>query len=465
MELNANWASTWTGWQCPCCGRDKIALSRMSEGNVLLCRLELHHDHIEQSVKAIFNALDPRAGGSDDADHSRQRSDAKAGALALVERFRPTLICMDCNLAEGETKLRLPTIHRDFTFSPNEIARFIRVLPNQKHEIDLAAAAALWTELREDFNDRVGFAEQVARRFAQGRHRREHSSRGVMLKFEDRDFFWSRATDAEPRLLDRPISQALANRSISNDTAFASPKPSPHRTRAVSRPTDEQFVAIVENMQTGRRTWDAAGEDWKCPCCNRTKRELCRKSGSNAWTAHIHWVRRWKLETDEVSLGYRTDEGSKGIVLGEYETAFLCHDCRNVITKTCQKSGDRRGEDSLTLEDIRSLLVRPEPHRQHEFDMGAASALAEGNAPLVEAVRGFEAHKDRAKRAAERHASLTGFQGFDTHQATAAMAQEVAAKSGEDVRAAIARMSWLVGEGQRLHRLDMRQKAIRTGGK
>lgn len=48
LDLNSNWASTWIGWACPCCRREKPQICRLSEGNVLLCRLELHHDHIER---------------------------------------------------------------------------------------------------------------------------------------------------------------------------------------------------------------------------------------------------------------------------------------------------------------------------------------------------------------------------------------------------------------------------------
>ncbi len=76
--------------------KDRIA--RVSSGGVLPCRLEHHHDHLADHAKRIFNELNPLA---DDQETNIQIGRAKVALMPLIERFGRTLICIDCNLAEG----------------------------------------------------------------------------------------------------------------------------------------------------------------------------------------------------------------------------------------------------------------------------------------------------------------------------------------------------------------------------
>jgi hypothetical protein len=54
-------------------------------------------------------------------------------------RFPETLICDQCNAADGRIKrtLRLP---KDFSFSPDELRLFIKSVPHGSHTVDLEAA-------------------------------------------------------------------------------------------------------------------------------------------------------------------------------------------------------------------------------------------------------------------------------------------------------------------------------------
>jgi hypothetical protein len=90
-----------------------------------------HHDHLQDRAKAICRQDDP---WPEDLDARRQLVQAIDSCRALIERFSTALICNDCNAAEGAAKLALKAeIHADFSFSPREIAQFIKAKPGQSH--------------------------------------------------------------------------------------------------------------------------------------------------------------------------------------------------------------------------------------------------------------------------------------------------------------------------------------------
>src|SRR5271166_5347459 len=122
LDLNRGWSATRTGWSCPCCHRAKPDIARVSAGSVLLCRLELHHDHLIDLAKRIYREHNPRSANRDSNIQINRAEDA---LMPFVERFERTLICIDCNLAEGFAKLELAKeFSGDFTFTPAEISTF-----------------------------------------------------------------------------------------------------------------------------------------------------------------------------------------------------------------------------------------------------------------------------------------------------------------------------------------------------
>jgi len=61
-------------------------------------------------------------------------------------RFPETIICDQCNGADGATKrkLQLPS---DFSFSPMELSWFVVPRPHEKHEIIYEAAQSIYDAL------------------------------------------------------------------------------------------------------------------------------------------------------------------------------------------------------------------------------------------------------------------------------------------------------------------------------
>ncbi len=307
LDLNRWWARTWEGWCCPCCKREKPQLARLGPGGVLICKLEMHHDHLGDRVSKIFKTANPREGGPLGA----QVDNAKQALRTLCERFAPSLICQDCNAAEGAAKVALSNaLPRVFTFAPAEVATFIRVVPNQSHEVDEVAALAAWNAAKGDVEDRLQFADLVASRFASGRHRRDTTMRSREPGYDDNHFLWSQVRAQVPRSWSGMLADALKQRSISSDgagQAVVRKKPG----SGARPPTDAEFADIEAMMPQGKRTWDSAGANWTCPCCARSKREICRKSRRGVWSAQIHQVRDWDEELSPESLGWRRGSGDK----------------------------------------------------------------------------------------------------------------------------------------------------------
>jgi hypothetical protein len=120
-------------WRCPSCLRSKPEQARIDKNNNLMCALHWHHDHYEECI----------------SDHMRQSLRGAGAAMDALRdsiiRFPRTLICNDCNVAEPWAKniVGAPEV---FSFTPYEIATFIRVENNQSHVVDpdkaLAAYAA-----------------------------------------------------------------------------------------------------------------------------------------------------------------------------------------------------------------------------------------------------------------------------------------------------------------------------------
>ena len=48
LDLNQNWALVSQNWCCPACKRSKVEIFRLSNRNILLAKLEEHHDHVRE---------------------------------------------------------------------------------------------------------------------------------------------------------------------------------------------------------------------------------------------------------------------------------------------------------------------------------------------------------------------------------------------------------------------------------
>ena len=118
-------------WTCPGCGRNTYQVLRWTmrfpkspnrfEG--WAAGYHTHHDH---STNYYRYALTDRP--------------------KTPPRFPDTIICEQCNSADGmaKRKLKLPSA---FSFSPSEIRQFVSATPHGFHQTDYAKAQAIFDQL------------------------------------------------------------------------------------------------------------------------------------------------------------------------------------------------------------------------------------------------------------------------------------------------------------------------------
>jgi hypothetical protein len=449
LDLNSWWASTRTGWVCPCCKRAKPQIARLSNGSVLLCRLEFHHDHLADRAKRIFREINPR---SDDRETNIQSGRVKNALMLFVERFEETLICIDCNLSEGRVKLELAReIDPDFTFSPSEIASFVRVEPNRLHEVDFSQARMVWQAAKDDVMDRLDFAARMAQRFVKGRHRREVAPGERFQGYlDERSVVFQQFLRAAPKTYRHDIGFTIEARSTANDSAGQSLKPK--RKALAVAPTDLEF-AEFNRLQQHSKSWVAAGEGWSCAGCDRSKRDIVRKSNKEKWTGRIHKVLVYEREDCEESLRRRRAYTANPIVIGSHSRVTICQDCRNIVAEVMRRSKGLT-EDSLSLDDVRSLVGVPTSNSGHEIDWDDAIARAIGNQSLIDAISGYRDHRQTAEETEKELRSLMAIPGIPRSKARDILGYEFAKAHDLDLEEGDAQIDWLIDEGLRLRRLD-----------
>ncbi|NRP22034.1 hypothetical protein LPJGGPFB_05293 [Ensifer adhaerens] len=241
LNLNRGWAGLWQGWSCPCCGRSKPQIVRLNSSGVLLCQVEIHHDHLGDWAEREFTGRNPR---TDDGQTNMQIDWFKDSMLQLVARFGRTPVCLDCNLVEGKAKTSLgPEAFRDFSFSPAEIAQFISVRENKVHEFDPGKAKQIWEDVRADVEDRIDFARRMSNRFANGKNRRQHSGQPAPEFWMDSSAILWRVLGENSSLVQLSgVAQKAVARSTARDAVGRSASPRP---RAPGRPPkDEEYATL-----------------------------------------------------------------------------------------------------------------------------------------------------------------------------------------------------------------------------
>lgn len=124
-------------WCCPACHRSKPEQARLDKNQNLMAALHRHHDHL---IHAAEDKL-PRCTEVDWKDRQGYNS-----LLSTFHRFPDTLLCNDCNVAEGDAKRKAGT-PAAFSFTPFEISTFIIVRNNQPHAVDANKARIAWANL------------------------------------------------------------------------------------------------------------------------------------------------------------------------------------------------------------------------------------------------------------------------------------------------------------------------------
>ena len=119
------WAALPPDWRCPACRRSRFELLTWTKSITgygvprgeyqWLAPLHEHHDHR--------------------SDHGM-----------FAPRFSPTVICSDCNHADGRAKRQLGLPGR-FSFSPIELSQFITGYPHNGVDVDVEAAGRVYDSL------------------------------------------------------------------------------------------------------------------------------------------------------------------------------------------------------------------------------------------------------------------------------------------------------------------------------
>lgn len=446
LSLNRAWAATWHGWSCPCCKRTKPQIARLNSAGVLLCELEVHHDHLADWAGKLFEELNPL---TEDKEFAVQRSKAKTALLQFVERFERTPVCIDCNLADNRAKTLIgKEVDENFTFSPKEIAAFINVTDNHVHGIDVDKAREIWTRVKPDFEDRLDFTERMAKRFANGKNRREIAPVRVNFWMDETSLLWEQFSRATPghgnsfgwRLIERSVSRDAIGKSAKRKVIIQG-KP----------PTDEEYARVnIQNRE--QKHWPKVGDDWKCGCCQRSKREICRKSSnSGKWTARIHILYDWIAEEDPSALYWRGAEAIAHMVIGSHAPVLVCQDCREVQTQASKLTG--LSSWSLTVQDINAAIVSVTPYQRHEVDEELAKEAAENNRELVVAVTDYHEHERDARAKLGRAKWLAKLHRCSFEDIIPTLAFEYAEAVEVEMDEGQAYITWLFAEGQRFEQL------------
>jgi hypothetical protein len=121
------WASLPRHWRCPSCGRTRFQLLTWTKS-------------LTGSSKRAFGDYHWLAAIHEHHDHRSENG-------AYAPRFARAYICSDCNSADGVVKRRLKLLP-DFSFSPQELSRFVVGHPHCGVEIYFEAAKNLYELVR-----------------------------------------------------------------------------------------------------------------------------------------------------------------------------------------------------------------------------------------------------------------------------------------------------------------------------
>lgn len=398
LELNANWALTRKGWSCPGCSRTKKEIFRKSPNGILLAKLELHHDHLWEEA----NRRPAVVAGPEWRDTLAKGAPFVVETIrAIVTRFDDALICSECNAADGKAKRALG-IDTRFSFAAAEIKQFVNVGPHRDHEINLDTARDIWLMEKPGFERRVTLLEtlvddlvanRLQRRMAGVTPARPLLSRIGTVELLTQAFSESVRPTSKDGLLQNHRSQFLA-RSVQKDTV----KRQARMQASIREPTDEEYAAYLPKANPEK--WTDAPKDWSCPCCRRMKRAVMRMSTKKQWSGSIRSIEQFDelLDQEEIALRERLfPDFSNELHFRERRWVDICSDCAEIGPRLQQ---ERRyvGDVYLTVEEMRSVLIKTVDHMRHEIDVDLAEQLTAANWKYQDAVRAmsaFTALRDR----------------------------------------------------------------------
>lgn len=295
FDMNSWWVETPQNYTCPACGREKIDIARLNTSKEIMCHLVEHHDHMKDVLKRRFQEISVQRTFVVADEHTERFAKRSA---TMISAYENTLICEDCNNADAIAK-KVAGAHRDFSFSPQEILRITKPAPNKAHEIDVNAAKNIWAEQKATFELRMKIADRIAEIAANNEHWFQHG-----------DF------NCSPNVINQRASAFIAHKGAYGIHALLKgpQKIKPARSTSAWRkithyppqpaPTSNE---IEHAGQVGRsKAWNMVDENWRCPGCQRNKRNIVRQNKDKQWmfsvTTHSYFdsKTRWSREENVV---------------------------------------------------------------------------------------------------------------------------------------------------------------------
>lgn len=345
LALNSNWAMTRTSWKCPICGRSKPQIAFRRRDGVLMAHLVEHHDHIDEYVKQHAKEIRSDIG----RQVLLERHDA---IVKLAQRFERITICVQCNEADGKAKAR-HSLPSHFTFTPQEIARFVIVSKSNEIEIDYEMAKSIYDDLAQGLETRAQFVISILKSIESGAW--NYDGEDAIRRHD----LWvqSRARLTAPSLELRKL---------------ATSSEAPLRFKMILRSTQQDHISVSQSIEVRVPTenvfsdlatrypgWAKVPDSWHCPGCRRSKRDTVRLSNKGKWTGLIYD----RCDFIETPNNYM-----------QPHRYHLCHDC-DVMRQDVQK---QLCADNIVLHasDIRAIVTEATPHRLHVFNVDVAKTVA-----------------------------------------------------------------------------------------
>lgn len=343
VDMTDLWIRTPQFWTCPGCGREKEQIVRLNAKNQLMCRLVEHHDHMKDLLLERFRNISASLKivvADEKAERFAKRS------VSMVSSYDNTVICEDCNAADGKAKKIVPT-HIKYSYSSNEIRQFIYPRANQPHEINIEVANRIWGENKKTFALRLRIIERIAQIAATNEHwyqevdRRLHSDTIISV---------SEGTLREYGIYLLPYYELRGETQNIDRDYSAWRKKKPGKTIL---PTEGEVNHAAK--VTSAVHWRLVGDDWQCPVCKRKKHEIVRKNNKSEWSFSLST--KWYKDTSEV-LGKKRHT--------------ICNDCGWVAERLAEEANMKAGSNIshysswIELDDIATVII-PNSNVRHEI--------------------------------------------------------------------------------------------------
>lgn len=354
VDMTIGWVCTARNWICPSCDRAKSEIVRLNSKKQLMCRLVEHHDHMKDLVEKAFKRA-CRYQVVLQADLQAKRFAERASSM--VSAYDNTLICDDCNVADAIAK-KAANSNVNFSYSPQEIRKFVLPRANLPHEIDVKVAEEIWLENEKTFAIRLKIIDDIAEIAATDTHWYQE-----LPIYQRAEYVFGSAESIATRHGGIQYLEQLAgkkNALISEDVSSWRFK---IQSKQNSRPStkDIEYVAKVISSQD----WNSVAEDWKCPTCKRTKLQTIRKSKKD-----------WIFLLAERNF-YESTSRNKS------KRERVCSECAaiamNIGSEASRIAGlkyDQNYAKYIQLSELEKI-IRPQPYGRHNLSNELVDSLME----------------------------------------------------------------------------------------